>query len=421
MGKTLKLTIILFVINFAIFAIGDAVHVDDFVLYLFLLPVSITVSVILLIIASIKNARKSYLAKDVVQRKRSRKKSLIVLGCVVAVLLAGYVVFMFACGYKLPGRDRHKNWPVFPGSSNPNMVLAPIPNLYVYSIEPIPHSPYYIIHFTRDSILYHEVNVGGVTQNFGIIDNTGKFKIEYSKSTTEYLDGNRIIVEDDEYDSEKLPKTCEIIDLKTLIITKAQINKIRLTASKDEFDDSYGTEQGQARFKEKYQTDFFRSLAGVKSIMADGYYDGVGYRGYTLYKDTDGQLYKASYEDRSQLDLLSPQVAGYTPEKDDRSAADLAPNIKQSAEPIVLYNEANGGFGSSGLFYRYHQTWLLYYSAAVVKNVTSFKIEGSDANSPYTTFSQLNKPSRSQDTLVFFADGKVYRLFNNKTANIKDK
>ena len=80
MGKTLKLAAILFVINFAIFAIGDAVHLDDFVLYLFILPVSITVSVILLIVAAIQNARKSYLAKDEVQRSRSRKKTFIILG-----------------------------------------------------------------------------------------------------------------------------------------------------------------------------------------------------------------------------------------------------------------------------------------------------------------------------------------------------
>jgi len=414
MGKTLKLAAILFVINFAIFAIGDAVHLDDFVLYLFILPVSITVSVILLIVAAIQNARKSYLAKDEVQRSRSRKKTFIILGCVVGALFLGCIAIMFACGYIIPGRDRHKNWPRFPGSSNPEMILAAIPNLYIYDVEPLPNTPYYLVHFTRDSLLFNDVTTGGAEfQNFGIIDNKGNFKIEYQKTTVEYLDGDRIIVKENTYgDEKKLPEICDIIDIKTLTTIQSEINKIPLPATKEEFDESYGTEQGQARFKEKYQTDFFKNLSGVKSIETERYYNGSDYRGYTLYKDTAGKLYKtASYDDSSQLDMLSPQVSGYESAKSIFGTKTIAPNIKQSGESIVLYNEANGGFGSSGLYYRYHQTWLLYYSAFIGKNVTSFKLEGIEKNDPYTTFYQLNKATGDRDTLVFVADNKIYKLY----------
>jgi len=413
MGKTLKLAIVLFVINFAIFAVGDALHVNDFVLYLFILPVSITVSVILLIIAAIKNARNNYLAKDDLQRRQSRKKSFIILGCVVAGLLIAYVTFMFACGYKIPGRDRHKNWPYFPGSSNPEMVLAPIPNLYIYNIEPLQGTPYYLVHFTRDSVMFNDVNTGGrELQNFGIMDNKGNFKIEYQKTTLEFIDGDRIIVKENTYgDEQKLPETCDIIDIKTLTKTQDQVNKIPLPATREEFDESYGTEQGQARFKAKYQTEFFRNLSGVRSVELSSYYDSGNYRGYSLYKDAAGKLYKTvSYDDNSQLDMLSPQVTGYTSVKNTFGIKTIAPNIKQSGESIVLYNEANGGYGSSGLFYEYHQTWLLYYSAAIGTNVTSFKLEGGEKNDPYTTFYQLNKVTQERDTLVFVAENKIYKL-----------
>jgi hypothetical protein len=412
MGKILKLFIILFIINFAVFAIGDAVHVDDFLLYLFLLPVSITVSITVLIVSAIRNARTNYLAKGEVQRKTSRKRNYIVLGCVVTGLVIAYVAIMFACGYKLPGRDRHKNWPYFPGSSNPEMVLTPVPNLYIYNIQPIEKTPYFLVHFTRDSVLYHEVSVGGGMHNFGITDSNGNFKIEYPKSTVEFMDGENIIVKEDNYSEGKLPAWCDVIDLKTLTINKVQINKIPLAATKEDLDKAYGTEKERIRFKEKYQTEFFRKLKGVESIESDKYSAGGNYRGYVLFKDSNGHFYQtATYDETSLLDILSPQVAGYTSPKNAFGLESKAPNIKPTGEPIILYNDANGGLGSSGLYYEYHQTWLLYYSAVVGQNVTSFKIEGSDKNAPYTTFYQLNKAARNSDTLVFVADGKIYKLY----------
>jgi hypothetical protein len=415
MGKTLKLFIILFIINFAIFAIGDATHVNDYVLYLFLLPVSIIVSIIVLIVSAIRNARTNYLAKGEVQRKTSRKRNYIVLSCILAGLFVAYVLIMFACGYKLPGRDRHKNWPYFPGSSNPEMVLTPVPDLYIYNIQPIKNTPYFFMHFTRDSVLYHEVSVGGGMHNFGITDSNGNFKIEYQKSTVEFLNGENIIVQEENYSEGKLPALCDVIDLKTLTINKVQINKIPFAASKEDLDKAYGTEQERIHFKEKYQTEFFRNLKGVESIEPDKYNAGGNYRGYTLFKDTNGSLYQtATYDETSLLDILSPQVAGYTSPKNAFGLESKAPNIKPTGEPIILYNDANGGLGSSGLYYEYHQTWLLYYSALVGQNVTSFKIEGSDKNAPYTTFYQLNKAERNSDTLVFVADGKIYKLYNKR-------
>lgn len=410
--KILKLAVILFIINFAIFAIGDAVHVNDFVLYLFILPVSITVSVILLIITAIRNARNKYIAKDAVQRKHSRKRGLIIFGCVVAALIVGYIVFMFACGYKIPGRDKHKNWPYFPGSSNPEMVLASIPNLYIYNIEPLPNTAYYIVHFTRDSLQFHDSNLGGM-QNFGIVDSKGNFKVEYIKSTTEFMDGDRIIVKENTYGDEKLPVTCDFIDSKTLAKTEGVITKIPLPATKEEFDEHYGTDEGQTSFKQKYQSAFFKNLSGVKSIEADNNYDGSDYRGYSLYKDESGKLYQTtSYDDGMQLDMLSPQVSGYTPPKKTNDSKSKTPNIQQSGESIILYNDVNSGMGGSySVFYEYHQTWLLYYSATIGKNTTSFKLEGSDKDHAYTTFYQLNKATADRDTLVFFADGKLYRLY----------
>lgn len=418
MGKLLKLAFILLVINIAIFAVGDALHVNDFLLYLFLLPVSISVSLILFIIAVIKNIRNRYLAKDTLQRKASRKKGLIIFGCVVALLIVAYITFIFACGFKIPGRDRHKNWPYFPGSSNKEIILKADPDLYIYNIEPLKNTPYYLIHFTRDSIQFYNSNVGGM-EYFGIIDNSGNFKVTYNKSTMQFTDGSRVIVKDEMYgDDAKLPQTCDVYDIKTLFRTEEQINNIPIPATKEEFDEAYGTEHGQTRFKEKYQTAFFKNLTGIRSIetKSDRYYGGGDYRGYTVYKDDNGKLYKtASYDDSSQLDLLSPQVAGYTLSKSDTPDKSKASNILPSGESIILYNDVNSGIGSGyNLFYEYHQTWLLYYTAFIGRNSTSFKLEGSDRDTPYTDFYQLNKVSKDNDTLIFVAENKLWRLFKKQ-------
>jgi hypothetical protein len=248
--------------------------------------------------------------------------------------------------------------------------------------------------------------------NFGFIDGNGNFKIEYPKSTVEFMDGENIIVKEDNYSEEKLPAWCDVIDLKTMTINKVQINKIPLAATKEDLDKAYGTEKERIRFKEKYQTEFFRKLKGVESIESDKYSAGGNYRGYVLFKDSNGHLYQTeTYDETSLLDILSPQVAGYDSQKNAFGLESKAPNIKPTGEPIILYNDANGGLGSSGLYYEYHQTWLLYYSAVVGQNVTSFKIEGSDKNAPYTTFYQLNKAARNSDTLVLVADGKIYKLY----------
>jgi hypothetical protein len=413
MHKLVKLILILFAINFAVFAISDAFHVDDFLLYLFLLPVSITVSFILFIIAVIKNIRNSYVAKDAVQRKASRKKGLVIFGCVVLLFLVGFIALVFACGYKIPGRDRHKNWPHFPGSSSEAMVIKADPNLHIYQIKPIANTPFYTVYFTTDSLHLDNGNVNN-TRYFGIMDNKGRFRVKYENSTLQFWDGNRIIVKKDIYgDDAKLPEPCDVYDLQTLTKTEEVINPVPLPATKAEYNEAAGTEQGQTRFKEKYHNDFFDNLSGVPSIVYSDYYSDNDYRGYTLYKDTTGKLYKtASYDDSLLLETLSPQVTGYTPVKDSTANKNTAPNIKRAGESVITYNNANGGvYSSSGIFYEFHQTWLLYYTAFVGSNTTCFKLEGSDKDCPYTNFYQLNEASKDMDTLLFVAENKVYRLY----------
>jgi len=426
MGKLIKLFLILIVINFAIFAISDATGVDDFALYFFMLPVSVTVSVILFIIEAIRTSHKTYIAKDATQRKASRKRSLLIFVGIVIGLGIGWVILCFSSGYKIPGRDKHKNWPVFPGSSNPQVALKAIPDLYIYNLEPIKNTPYYAIFFSRDSIQFHDSSIGG-QHLFGIIDKTGKIKYETDKSVSAYLDNGRIIIREVNYEKQKYPVTCDVIDTATLTLSNAQINAMPVPLTYDEFSEIYyKSDQAQADFRTKYTTDFYKNLQGIAPIEQDPVYgdsDSLD-RGYGFYKDHKGNLYELDdYNNDAQLDALSPQVSGYKLKPGDYTNKTIAPNIKLSDKSIISDNEITGGISTSygkpnggrdGIFFSFYQTWLMYYTAIVGRNSTSFKLEGGQKDKPYITFYQLNQVKRDTDTLLFVADNRVWKVFGKR-------
>lgn len=426
MSKLTKLFLILIVINFAIFAISEAAHLNDFILYLFLLPVSITVSVILLIIEAVRTSRKSYIAKDAAKRKASRKRSLLIFMGIVIGLGIGWVILCFTSGYKIPGRDKHKDWPLFPGSSNPQVALKAIPDLYIYNLEPIKNTSYYAIFFSRDSIQFYDSSIGG-QHLFGIIDKTGKIKFETDKSVSAYLDNDRIIIKEVNYEKQKYPVTCDVINTTTLTVSKEQINAMPVPLTYDEFSEIYYKgDQAQADFRTKYTTDFYKNLQGIAPLEQDPVYSGGDSldHGYGFYKDDKGNLYELEeYNNDAQLDALSPQVSGYKLKPGDYSYKTVAPNIKLSDKSIIINNEiTNGGFSffgtsnnnSDGILFSFYQTWLMYYTANVGRHNTSFKLEGGDKDKPYTTFYQLNQPKRETDTLLFVADSRVWKVYGKR-------
>ena len=195
----------------------------------------------------------------------------------------------------------------------------------------------------------------------------------------------------------------------------------------DEFSDIYyKSDQAQADFKTKYTTDFYKNLQGIAPIEQDPVYGSSDdlYRGYGFYKDDKGNLYELEeYNNDAQLDALSPQVSGYKLKPGNYSYKTATPNIKMADKSIIINNEiSNGGFSlfstsnsnSDGILFSFYQTWLMYYTAKVGRNSTSFKLEGGDKDQPYTTFYQLNQPKRDTDTLLFAADNRVWKVYGKR-------
>jgi hypothetical protein len=419
MSRITKLFLILFVINFAVFAVSEAVHLNDYLLYLFLLPVTITVSLILLIIEAVRISRKTYRAKDVLQRKSYRKRSLLIVTGVVIGLGVGFVILCFDSGYKIPGRDKHKNWPIFPGSSNPDISINAVPDLYIFNLEAINGTPYYLVNFTRDSIQFHDRNIGG-QHLLGIIDNSGKFILEYKNNVTAFVNGKNIIIKEVSYETLKYPINCDVFNIATLSLSKAKINAIPMPLAYNDFSDLYyKNEHSQIDFKVKYGSDFYDNLQGIASFEESPAYAGdtSAERGYSLYKDNKGNLYEVEdYNNNFQLSVLNPQLMGYKLKPSDLNSKSISENIKPADKSIIIDNDMAGG--DKGWLFSFYQTWRMYYTATVGNHSTSFKLDGGEKDKPYIKFYQLNRASRNHDTLVLVADGKVYRLFNVKTPNI---
>jgi len=418
MSRITKLFLILFVINFAIFSISEAVHVNDYLLYLFVLPVTITVSVILLIIETVRISRNKYAAKDAAQRKLHRKRSLLIFTGIIIGLGVGFIILCFDSGYKIPGRDKHKNWPMFPGGTNPRISISAVPDLYIFNLEAINDTPYYLVNFTRDSIQFHDSNIGG-QHLFGIINSSGKFILEYKNNVTAFVDGKNIIIKEVSYETLKYPITCDVFNSATSSLSKVKINAIPMPLSYTDFSDIYyRNEQSQIDFKAKYSSDFYNELQGIASFEEGPTYtsDTSAERGYSLYKDGKGNLYELEdYNNSYQLIVLNPKLSGYKLKPSDFNSNSIADQIKPADKSIIIDNEMAGG--DKGFFFSFYQTWLMYYTATVGNKSTSFKLDGGEKDKPYITFYQLNKATREQDSLVVYADGKVYKLFKKNTSN----
>jgi hypothetical protein len=411
MSRIIKLFLILFVINFAVFAISEAVHLNDYFLYLFILPVTITVSVILLIIETVRISRKSYAAKDAIQRKSYRKRSFFIFAGIVIGLGVGFIILCFDSGYTIPGRDKHKNWPMFPRSSNPSISISAVPELYIFNLEAINGTPYYLVNYTRDSIQFRDNNMGG-QHLFGIINSSGKFILEYKNNVTAFVDGKNIIIKEVSYEALKYPINCDVFNVATLSLSKAKINAMPMPLSYTDFSELYyKNEKSQIDFKVKYSSDFYNKLQGIASFEENPTYTGdtSAERGYSLYKDDTGNLYEVEdYNNNFQLSVLNPKLSGYKLKPSDLNSKSIADNIKPADKSIIIDNEMAGG--NKGFFFSFYQTWLMYYKVTLAGESTYFKLEGGDKDKPYTNFYQLNNVDRATDTLVFLADNRIWKV-----------
>lgn len=419
MNKTLRTFFILAAIN-ALFAIAGVTFDMDGLAMLLLLTASIVISLLIVLIVFIVQTRKKYVSKDTIERKKSKRMMILIAIITVVVLAISWVVLSFQSGYKIPTSDKHKDWSYFPVGSNPDMIIEPIKNLYIYNVVSVKDSDYYFVHFTNDSIEFYDSNIGGQVR-FGIMNGQGDFKIKYDKEVYALLsdDGTRLIVMETTYGNDPMPLTCDVYNTKTLELTKEPLNSISIP----EAFDPYLNEDGKKEYIKKYGNTFFENLKGVKSLEEKPIYAASDKnRGYILYEDNEGKLYKLDdYEKAYSLNILCEKCNSYTLEVSEYGAKTKVANITMNEEPIIFKNNLNSGVsiaygspngGTDGVYFGYYQTWLMYYTATIGKNTTSFKVEGGEKDWPYIRFYQLNTVSKDNDTLYVIAESKIWKIYH---------
>jgi len=421
MKKTLKLLIVLVIINILIVGISFMLGLGDMGTVVVLIFSSI-ISLVILVITFFLQLHTSYSNKNPTQKSVSRKRGWIITVGIVVGALVIFVVASFMNGYKIPQWDKHKDWGEFPKSSNPDVVIDSIKGLFITNIDTAPESDYYFVHFTSDTPNHYDaVNNGSI--EFGIMDKHCKMKIKYTGKVSAYLGTDKLFVLSDEEENDSVTFFCDVYDTKTLKRSRQEIHFLDIPVRFEYYPDPGDPQYTKKQFYEKYRSDFFDTLKGVKSLDENAPSED-NYRGYILYTDNEGKLYRLKdYKDNTTLDVLCAKCYGFQQTATANYTVSTK-NIVMLDESILWKNDLNSGLsisygnpnggGNDGFYFNYYHTWLMYYTVHLGTSKTSFKAEGGGKDKPYLNFLQLNQPKYNTDTLYFAADNKLWRVYNKK-------
>ncbi|ALM50077.1 hypothetical protein AMR72_14945 [Flavobacterium psychrophilum] len=420
MKKTLTVLIVLVVINVLIVPLFFLLSFDDLGV-LIISVFSIAISLLILIIVFVVELRTRYVAKNAQQRVTSRKRGLIIVAGIIVVFAIIFIVVSFNNGYKIPQRDRHKDWSEFPKGSNPDIAIDSINGLYITNIDLAPGSDYYFIHFISDTISYDQ-GVDGVI-SFGIMDKNCNMIVKYEDRVSVYTDTNRIIVVKNIFGQEAQPDFCDVYDTRTLKHTKEKLNLLEVPARFKYYPEPGEPVFTREEFYKRYRSDFFDTMTGLKEFL-DIPSNSEDYRGYGLYVDTKRNIYTLkNYEDNTTLDVLCGNCNGYNV-KNSIDYKNNTKNIVMHDASIISDNHLSSGIslgfgnpnggGGDMVYFNYYQTWLMYYTIHLGDKTTSFKAEGGDKDIPYLNFIQLNEPKNNSDTLYLAANTRLWKVYARK-------
>lgn len=431
MSRIFKTFVLLLAINLVLIIIaevGDNYGYNNLFFYFFIFPPAIIISLLILIYVTAVHIRKKYQAKDTTQKNRVRKKALVITAVVLITLLTGWVIIAFQIGYKIPQADRHRDWKFFPAGSNTAVRIVARDSLYLYNIEPIPGTTDYFVHFTNDSADFYDSSSRPIL--FGIMDTLGHFKLKYSSAIAPYFDpeNHRLVIDRIRYgtDSDKTD-SCIVYSMADLSHTQPALKTLIIPQSFEEFSKGNSSEKMRTAYIKKYRNDFFKSLRGIRRLEEKPYYENDGNRGYGLFTDSKGDIYKLKegfYSDEG-LTLLCPACDGYVAKEQAYGHKMQAPGFRMSAPSTIYQNHFQGnidlgiGFYGNGnnkdFFMRYDQSWLLYYTINIGTVSTSFKLEGSAKNSPNTTFFQISSPHSTADVFVVASGDRIWDISRKGT------
>jgi len=348
--------------------------------------------------------------------KKNKKKWIIGL-CLLTVLCISLVVFIFKNGYRLPQRDKHKQWQLFPNGSNPAILISPLDSLYVFALEPMLGTDLFLVSFQSDSIKFNDVNSG--VRSFAIIDHRGKVKLRYDNDVTVSYDHQRVVITVTAYGQQKSPFYCDIYDLSSQKISRQVVSEIKLPQSLSSFAKGLVGDSITTNYNIRFQNSFFKNLRGLKSFEINYSPSDPTEKGYLIYTDPTGKLYSAPAERDGSFYALCPQCEGYVSLPPAFNHIINGTNIKQSDSSIIDRSNFRYGIdvgfsnhqGRVGIFYlNAYQTWLMYHTITMGNKSTSFKTEGGTKDQSYINFYQLNTVKNEQDTLYILADDRIWQV-----------
>lgn len=351
-------------------------------------------------------------------QKRSISKMAWIVITIILVLFSAYILLALKNGYRFPDRDKHRDWKAFPQGSNPKITITPLENLYISNLQAIPGTSCYMIFYSTDSTSFHDNNAGAGFSHFGIINDRGELKATFQEQSQVYYDDKRIMIVKTDYESNK-SDTCEVFEPLTMTTHLQIIHTLQLPETLAHF--AGGQPADTAAYVKKYQNAFFGSLRGVRWFeeRAISPYNRNRSRGYGLYTDAAGMLYRADSYSKYDLGLLSPGSRNYELEQSAFVSATSGESILMPDPPALHKNDIRCGYsigfgkpnGSGGGFYFFvNHTWVMYYTARVGHSTTSFKEEGPEKGEPYTKLYQLNRPQNANDPLVIIANNRIWQL-----------
>ncbi len=337
----------------------------------------------------------------------------IVVVCIIAI---AWLFVYLQSGYKVAGRDKHKNWGYFPNSSNPDVAIDSVKNFYIGNIQRIPGTGNYMVYFGTNRADFYDQHTPYIP-HFGIMSSHGRLLVDYDQFGTIYYNDNDIVV------LLENPDRVEVYDIKTLKMRKPPLHTFALPARAS----SYGHSEIDSQYVKQYKTDFYSKLQGLvwfeDKIVGSDNMD----RGYSLFKDDKGHYYKLSgdYQQDQILSLLCDNcIKTYQATESDYWTRNTAPNIKIADESNVIKNHFDSGFrlawgsptggGDEGPYANTTQTWLMYYTATLGKTSTSFKAEGGRKDISSLSLYQLDTVKSDKDTILITADDKLWRIYKKK-------
>ena len=349
------------------------------------------------------------------------------------IAIAALIAYSFHIGYKIPQKDKHKDWPEYPNHSNKDLIIK-ADKKEILNFTTIPKS---------DLLLIYYKNPDSANHTYGVMSRNGKLVIDFGYNTTVYIDEyhNRLIAENS---SGRDSYRFAVYDSKTFKRLPTRYKNVNIDQSFDQYlkkergvekTDSTGFKQlvielkpgeTEALFKEKYikkNANFALLLKNLKALYAfnDVQLDGYRSAGYTK-TDQNGVIYKFDYLEKESIEILCKNFFDDA-FREDKNKPTNANHISTPDSSIVVANNFDSGLGiytrgSAGsgggsgplLDPKFEQIYLDYFQLRLHQLKTFFKQDNRKGHTAVYGM-ELNEPKSDNDTLVFLTESRLYYLY----------